>query len=191
MCRSPDVGGSQIPGSPASWSLRANFSPSVWVPWASGGLVGSRPAQSDSDSASGSPTGLWNEQGPLCPWSGRREPPGSRSKHLPAPKELTYSLPFRQDYNCKSENINYTFIFLWFSFFCFSFHSRINFPVKGTFLMCQIHRCNEQVDKCGRWADIWGCGRGCLQPEETLTFTRITRLWKMARMSPSTCPSAT
>lgn len=116
----------------------------MWVPCAAGGLVGGRPAQSDSDSVSGSPTGLWNEQGPLCPWSGPCEPPGSGGKHLPAPQELTYILPLRQDYNCKSENINYTFIFLWFSFFCFSFHSRINFPVKGTFLMCQIHHCNEQ-----------------------------------------------
>lgn len=181
---------SQIIGSPAFWSLWDNFSQDVWVPCAVGRLVGGRPAQSDSDSVSGSPTGLWNEQDPLCPWSGLCEPPGSRSKHLPAPKELTYILPLRQDYNCKSENINYTFIFLWFSFFCFSFHSRINFPVKGTFLMCQIHHCNEQVDKCGRWADIWVC-RSCLQPEETVTFTRITRLWKMAKMSPSTCPSAT
>lgn len=127
---------------------------------------------------------------PSVPPSGPSQHPGSRSKHLSAPKELTYILPLRQDYNCKSENINYAFIFLWFSFFCFSFHSRINFPVKGTFLMCQIHHCNEQVDKCGRWADVWVC-RSCLQPEEAVTFRRITRLWKMAKMSPSTCPSAT
>lgn len=119
------------------------------------------------------------------------EPLGSQSEHLPAPGELTYILPLRQDDDCKSENINYAFIFLWFSFFCFSFHSRINFPVKGTFLMCQIHRCNEQVDKCGRWAHGRGCAGSCLQPEEAVTFTRITALWKMAKMSPSTCPSAT
>lgn len=136
------------------------------------------------------PVGCEMNEALCAPRSGPLEPLGSGSEHLPAPKELTYILPLRQDYNCKSENINYTFIFLWFSFFCFSFHSRINFPVKGTFLMCQIHHCNEQVDKCGRWAGVWVC-RSCLQPEEAVTFTRITRLWKMAKMSPSTCPSAT
>lgn len=99
----------------------------------------------------------------------RVEPWGSGSEHLPAPKELTYILPLRHDYNCKSENINYTFIFLWFSFFCFSFHSRINFPVKGTFLMCQIHHCNEQVDKCGRWAPIRGCAAACSRKKPWLS----------------------
>lgn len=109
-----------------------------------------------------SPTGLWNEQGLLCSLNSPAWSPGAPGANISqAPKELTYILPLRQDYNCKSENINYAFIFLWFSFSCFSFHSRINFPVKGTFLMCQIHPCNEQVDKCGRWAHVRGCAAAC------------------------------
>lgn len=118
---------------------------------------------------------VWKPQW-IVKWTRLSAPPirplwalGSGREHLPAPKELTYILPLRQDYNCKSENINYTFIFLWFSFFCFSFHSRINFPVKGTFLMCQIPPCNEQVDKCGRCAGVGSAAAACSQRKPWLS----------------------
>lgn len=171
-----------------SWSLWANFSQDVWACCATCQQAG-QPRVTATPCLE-APLGCEMNKALCVPWSGQGEPRVSGSEHLPAPKEVTYILSLRQDHNCKSENINYTFIFLWFSFFCFSFHSRINFPVTGTFLMCQIHQCNERRDKCWRWADIWFCC-SCLQPEETVTFTRITRLWKMAKMSPSTCPSAT